>query len=85
MSSDTLDTPRDLLSSDNIRKAFNIDNPRMSQRLANKKAPKEKPSTQSVVGVCGFRNLWQTDLAGSKTDNTGNQISNLIFELLTTI
>ena len=48
MSSDT--SRKGLLSSDNINKAFSIDKPRTSQRLANKKAPKEKLSTEPVVG-----------------------------------
>ena len=44
MSSDT--PSKGLLSSGIIKKAFNIDNPHTSQRLANKKAPTEKPSTE---------------------------------------
>ena len=63
----------DLLSSDNIRKAFSIDNPRISQLLANKKAPKEKPSTQTVVGNTLGISQPVTDLAGPSSGyNTKN-------------
>ena len=65
MSSDT--PSKGLLSSDYIRKAFNIDNPRMSQRLANKKAPKEKPPTQPVVDDTVGLSQLVTDLAGPST------------------
>ena len=47
MSSDT--NSKGCLSSDNIKKAFNIDNRHMSKRLANKKAPEQKPSTETVL------------------------------------
>ena len=63
---------KDLLSSDNIRKAFSIDNPRMSQRLANKKAPKEKPATQPVVGDTLGLSQPETDLVGPSPGYSGN-------------
>ena len=33
-----------------MRKAFSFDKPRTSQQLANKKAPKDKPTAEPVVG-----------------------------------
>ena len=58
MSSDT--HSKGLLSSDNI----SIVNPRASQRLAYKKAPKEKPATQLVVGNTLGLSQPDTDLVG---------------------
>ena len=67
MSSDT--PSKGLLSSDNIRKDFSIDNPRMSIRLANKKAPKEKPATQPVVSDILGLSQPETDLVGPSSGN----------------
>ena len=63
MSSDT--PSKGLLPSDSIKKAFSIDKPRTSQRLANKKAPKEKLSTEPVVGDSVGLSQPLTDLVGS--------------------
>ena len=61
MSSDT--PSKGFLSSDNIKKVFNIDNPRMRQRLANKKATKDKSPAQPLVGdtVGLLQPIWSTN------------------------
>ena len=33
-----------------MKKSYSLSKPRTSQRLANKKAPKDKPTAESVVG-----------------------------------
>ena len=72
MRSDT--SSKGLLSSDNIRKVCNIDNPRTSQRLANKKAPKEKPVTQPVVGDTLELSQPETYLVGPSSGHNGFQL-----------
>ena len=75
MSSDT--PSKGFLSSDNIKKVFNIDNPRMIQRLANKKTPKKKPSTKPVVGDTVGLLQPLTDLSDPSTGN--NVIRSTVF------
>ena len=75
MSSDT--PSKGLLSSDNFRKVFIVDNPRTSQQLTSKKAPKEKPSTQPVVGDTKGLSQPETDLVGPSTGYSGDRTPNI--------
>ena len=72
MSSDT--PSKGFLSSDSIKNVFNIDNPRMRQRLANKKSSKEKSSAQPVVGDTVGLSQPLRDLSGLPTGNNNNSL-----------
>ena len=65
------DSSQGFLSSANIKQAFNLEHPRKSSRLAEKKATNEKSTAERVV--CDSLELTEpsTDLVGTSTGYKG--------------